>query len=100
MTWNYRVVHHRLERIELGHERDADPPLEREDSYEIHEVYYSDAGAVTKMTVAPVPVYAETVEGIRTVLDRMREALDKPVLEYDMQYVDDWGPDPDDEGVA
>jgi hypothetical protein len=30
----------------------------------------------------------------------MREALDKPVLEYDMQYVDDWGPDPDDEGVA
>ena len=88
-TWNYRVVHHQLVRGHVVGDPPAYAPLDAGDEYSIHEVFYDDAGGVTKMTVDAMPVYADTVDGVRWVLDKMREACDKPVLEYDVDKLAD-----------
>jgi len=46
----------------------------------IHEVYYKETGECRAYTENPVSVFADDVAGIGWVLDRMREALEKPVL--------------------
>jgi hypothetical protein len=74
VTWNYRVVHRRLAMD------DIDPPWQ--DEYAIHEVYYDEAGDVKGITEHPVPVIAEDVKGLGWVLDKMRRALNEPVVEY------------------
>lgn len=70
--WNFRVIH-RVD--ESGSE------------LAIHEAYY-DEGAVehgaapTSVTAEAVRVAAEDLAGLRRILARMQDALDKPVLEY------------------
>lgn len=68
--WNYRVM-------EFPPERDDESPIRA-----IHEVYYRDDGQPRAYTVNPADVTSEGLgnEGLALVLDRMREALDKPVL--------------------
>ena len=61
-TWNYRVV-----RTQHGNE---------DVLFSIHEVYYSERGE--HRTDNPIPVISGTREGLRGVLGRMLEALDKP----------------------
>jgi len=65
MTWDHRVVHS----ISGG-----------EDIYAIHEAHYKD-GQVVAHTENPVPVQAESIDGLRWVLTGMLLALDKEVLE-------------------
>jgi len=65
-TWNHRI---------LVSETDTDYPL-----FEIHEVFYNDEGILDGYTESPVHVSAENVEGIEWVLEKMKEALKKPVL--------------------
>ena len=63
MSWNYRVVRTKFP--------------DGEEEFGIHEMYYdSDAP-----TADPVPVVGESINHLRWILDRMREALDKPVIE-------------------
>ena len=70
MTWNHRVI------------RYADGTLG------IHEVYYNKDGIVFGFTEDAVgPVGEDKVE-LLTVLRRMAECIDKPVLEYDIEYAD------------
>lgn len=77
MGWNYRVMRH--------------PPKDGEEEwYAIHEVFYSSSDVEdrtvpvreTSYTVNPVGVIANSLEGLRWCLQKMLEALDKPVLEH------------------
>jgi hypothetical protein len=73
-TWNYRVVHRR----HLG----RNPTLD-EDVFAIHEVYYDEAGKVTAVSMEPSPVFANSMTGLSWVIDKLREAYEKDVLEWD-----------------
>lgn len=70
--WNHRVVRRTEDDEEL---------------LSLHEAHYADgadpAGRPDTITLHPVAPYAEDIDGLRQVLDRMRAALDKPVLDYD-----------------
>jgi hypothetical protein len=67
MSWNYRVVR---------------SPNAEEGISAIHEVYCSEAsGEPRSWTENPVDVSAENLDGLRWVLDRMQDALSKPILE-------------------
>jgi hypothetical protein len=74
VTWRYRVVHRRLKP-----EDDGPPWL---DEYAIHEVYFTDEGEVRGITEHPTPVIGEDVAGLGWTLDKMRRALEEPVVEY------------------
>ena len=64
MSWNHRV---------LANDEGIDI------HYEIVEVYYNEEG-VPKGHFAVADVSADTIEGLKWTLDKMRECLDKPVL--------------------
>lgn len=61
--WNYRVVYDK-----------------ERDSYAIHSAYYSQAGEVVSLSIDPMAVEAESVDGLRAELERMISALDDGVL--------------------
>ena len=70
MSWNYRVIYH--------HEEQPG-----ESWHGIHEVYYAednDDHPVSYKTDHIGVMSTEGIEGLGWVLDRMREALAKPVL--------------------
>lgn len=57
-----------------------------EESFGIHEVYYEEGEDDTRVcgwTENPTEVVCEDMEGLRWHLERMAEALGKPVLDYD-----------------
>jgi hypothetical protein len=62
MTWNHRV-------------------MKTKDEFVIREVYYRNDGSVEGWTAGPAVPSSETLEGLRWVIDRYREALEKPVIE-------------------
>lgn len=64
MTWSYRV-------------------RRTDDYYELVEAYYADDGSVQGTTERAVPVLAESVEELRSVLGMMLRALDEEVLQND-----------------
>jgi hypothetical protein len=68
MQWNYRVV-----RVADSDDRE---------SYRIHYVYYQD-GKVTTVSEVPASPTAEDVLDLKEDIQRMLEAFDKPVLNYD-----------------
>jgi len=65
MYWNHRVV-------DMSAENDGEP------LFAIREVHYEDNGMPTGH--GEPFVMSETMEGLREVVDRMKEALDQPVL--------------------
>lgn len=81
MSWNYRVMRHTY----------VDKMSGEQQSYlAIHEVYYKSK-KVNDLTVSagdvgcskdPSPVSEESIDDLRATLNRMLEALDKPVIEY------------------
>lgn len=73
MTWNYRVVR-QVEIDERGRE---------EVCYGIHEVYYDEDGVPTTCTVNPVAPFGESPDELAEDMDRMRKALEEPVLDID-----------------
>jgi hypothetical protein len=76
MSWNYRVVR-------------------RQDEsgiwYGIHEVYYSDDGRPTACTEDAVKPGGDTLEELRNDIRYFKEALEKPVLDYDDFVVQEKG---------
>ncbi len=64
--WNYRVIR------TLGH--DGVP------YYGIHEVYYNEEGKPTAMTENAVDVGGDTKSEIKSVLNGMKRALSKKIL--------------------
>lgn len=74
--WNHRVV-----------KREHDLGGEKEVTYGIHEVYYTaDEKKPAAVTEKPIPVYAESMEGLQQVLKWMQDALAKPILDYDKDF--------------
>jgi hypothetical protein len=74
--WNHRVVR-RVFHADGDH---------KEIEYAIHEAHYETKGASSGrclITTEAVPVAADSIEGLRWVLTKMLEALDKPVLDYE-----------------
>jgi hypothetical protein len=67
MSWNYRVI--QTHYAETG-----------ETLFGIHEVYYTADGSASGFTSTEVGVIGDSLEEIGAALDRMREALAKPVL--------------------
>lgn len=73
MSWNYRVIR-RVYKNLLG---------EEEEDYSIHETYYDANNEPNAITVKPISVSADDVDGLRWILKKMSEAVEKPVLDYD-----------------
>lgn len=72
MTWNHRVV-----------KRKGKPfhGIPQPDWYAIHEVYYDKKGRPKTLTAEPVAPGGETPDELRDDLNRMRDALKKPILQ-------------------
>ncbi len=66
-TWNYRVV-----RRDWGDE----------ESFEIHEIYYDDAGEICMWTQDPIAARGVDPEELTADLILMLEAAEKPTLEF------------------
>lgn len=64
-TWNHRVVHN-----------DTDP---RYEWYSIHEVYYA-GDRIIGYTEDPVGVVGDNIDQLFSELNRMKDALSRPVL--------------------
>lgn len=65
MGWNYRILAHKHnEEVELS----------------IHEVYYNDNDIPDSYTKFPVSVNSDSPKGIKWSLNKMQDALKKPIL--------------------
>ena len=68
MGWNHRLVKH---------------SSKHGDWLQIHEVYYDSDGNVNGITKEAIEVLGEDVRGIELTLEKMKECLSKPILNYD-----------------
>lgn len=66
--WNYRLVRRQTE---FG------------EKVAIHEVYYNSDDEPRSCTVDPVPVAGEDIEVLEKDVEKMKQAFDKPVLDYE-----------------
>jgi len=79
MSWNYRVIYHKpktkvIENVEYE---------EEEGWYGIHEVYYEEDNITPKMYAIDPDVGTEHKKDLKEILEMMKSALDKPVLDQD-----------------
>jgi hypothetical protein len=65
MSWNHRILAHKY-----GDEM----------YFQIHEVYYDKDGKPDGYTANGVSVGAESLDGIKWVLNKMKECVNKPIL--------------------
>ena len=68
-TWNYRV---------LKIARDGNTP-----EYGIVEAHYDDDNVLIAYTSSFIEPWGETTEELENVLNKMKEALNKPVIDED-----------------
>ena len=68
MGWNHRVMKH----------KDGE-----DDFFQIHEVYYTEDGEVDGYTLNGVAAGGNTLDELRSELQRMLDSLDKEVLIYE-----------------
>jgi hypothetical protein len=78
--WNYRV-------LAVSNKTYPD-----EISLEFYEVYYNDEGVPDGYTANPVGVGSDTMKGLGWVLNRMKEALKKPVLWEGKRFPEEYIP--------
>ncbi len=67
MSWNHRVMRHIN-------------PIHKKEMLQIHEVYYDEDGKPNGYTEDPVSVHGDDLEELGWVLDQMKVALSKPIL--------------------
>ncbi len=72
MSWNYRVVK-TVTKIPLG---------DMDISYGIHEVYYDENGDIVNISESLAHPLSDDLEGLKWSLERMMEACNKPVIDY------------------
>ena len=72
MAWSYRVVK-TVTKIPLGN---------IDISYGIHEVYYDENGDIVNISESLAQPLSDDLEGLKWSLERMMEACNKPVLDY------------------
>lgn len=83
MSFNYRICTKKL--VSDVCDMDTGKVLETytEDQFGICEVYYNDKGDITFTSENFIEPYGETLEGLKTSFNMMKEAFDKPVLDLD-----------------
>lgn len=59
-------------------------------SFDMHEVFYNDDGVPDGATENPVTIGSSDAEGVGWTLEKMKEALDKPVLHGDDRFPDEY----------
>lgn len=74
MAWNYRVVR---KNVYMG------KTIAPEVQFGIHETYYNDKDEPTAITTDHMRPYGETLEELKSDLEKMVAALDKPVLNWE-----------------
>lgn len=92
-TWNYRLCK------ETAREHDGEPVV----YYSLREAYYNDKEEIWAVTEESVGIgfdqYSfedfDPIEEARTALDRMRQALDRPIVDLDTIVFADSGIDMD-----
>jgi hypothetical protein len=72
MSWSYRVVK-TVTKIPLGL---------NDISYGIHEVYYDENGDIVNISESLAHPLSDDLEGLKWSLERMMEACNKPVIDY------------------
>jgi len=87
MGWNYRIFKHTDKNP--NHEKGSDITSESFVWYGIHEVYYKDDNSddtdeneIDLISSDPINPHGQTVEDLKSDIDLMLEAFDKPVLDY------------------
>jgi len=66
--WNYRLIRRQTEHGE---------------KIAIHEVYYNSQDEPRSCTKNPVPVAGEDIEVLKKDVEMMKQAFEKPVLDYE-----------------
>ena len=69
MTWNHRVIRHT---------KDCEEPW-----LAIHEVFYDDNGNPNSCIVDPIKLINEDLESLKWEINKIKECLDKPILDYE-----------------
>lgn len=70
MTWNYRILAHKN--------------VDNDEVYlQIHEVYYDQDNNPISYTENPITVGGEDINSIKWSLNKMQEAINKPILSVD-----------------
>ncbi|MDH6674340.1 hypothetical protein M2277_005032 [Paenibacillus sp. LBL] len=80
MAWDYRVV-----KYSVG------PETDREEVFEVCEVYYDDNGVAHSFIKDKNPLNQESIEDLKTTLERISLALQKPVLQWDEKNLTELG---------
>ena len=75
--WNYRVVKRTYHRGSA---------LLEEDEYGIYEAYFRKDGSIYTFSENPVSPYGETMDEFRDSMEAYMGALEKPVLDYGMDF--------------
>ena len=83
MSWNYRVCKKRF----VAFDPDLHD-LQDEFSYEIHEVYYADDHPdeddhICFTSTDAIAVHGDSIKAIENCIDRMHDALTKPIIDLD-----------------
>jgi hypothetical protein len=76
-NWNYRVIY---------------TPTNQENSFAIHEVFYNDEGLPIGATKNPVELGASSMEDLQLTVDRLKDAMDKPILCGDERFPGEYRP--------
>lgn len=74
MPWNYRIV---KKNVYLGKCSDAKV------QFGIHETYYNENDIPTAITTDYMAPYGETLEELKSDLEHMLAALEKPILYWE-----------------
>lgn len=78
--WNYRLVLHPAGELKIN------PVLKWEEYLAIHETHYEDDGEIRNISKNPLPIIGDegkdSLSSIKWVLDKMTEALQKPIIDY------------------
>jgi len=81
MSWNYRIILHKA-----GHVKD-NPKIKWDEYLALHEVFYDENENPKGATEKPVEIVGDegkdSLISIKWTLEKMIEALHKPILEYD-----------------
>ena len=51
--------------------------------YEIHEVYYDKDGTIGSITKEPISIIEESVEDLKSTIERLTKCLTTPIIDYD-----------------
>jgi len=75
MHWNHRVIRHKNDK-KLS-------DISEEYWYAIHEVHYDDQEEPVSCTSDPIQIIQEDLAAIKWEVDKIKEALEKPILDYE-----------------